>query len=133
MPFSFFFFFSGNKTLLGVVIGLSCLVFILVIVIVWLFWRLRRSVPKKCDKLDSINSAKVDSQFEKRRIRHNGQESEPSSYMELIPRPGHGKQTAAAAEYESLQYANRSPAYRNLGFKSKEEDQIYENVEIPQA
>ena len=93
----------------------------------WLIWRLRRSLPKNCE-----TSGQTDCQFDKRQ---NDQESQPASYMELRPRPGHEQQPTSSAEYQELHLADKNPGYYNIGFraKRKEEEEVYEEINVAQA
>ncbi|XP_022796913.1 putative tyrosine-protein kinase Wsck [Stylophora pistillata] len=103
------------------VIALSCVVFVLFIVIGALIWRLRRTEPQK-------PTTTVYSEIPVRSGGH--QVSEPVVYMELQRRPSEGK-SREPLEYQSMQDTNVTPDYCNMGFgrgkSGKEGHGIYEN------
>ncbi|KAL9950719.1 hypothetical protein ACROYT_G043265 [Oculina patagonica] len=97
------------------VITLSCIIFLLLVVIGVLTWRLRRAVPNNrtttADKAITDDIGQPDLPLDQR-------VSEPVSYMELRPRPSEG-QSRAPPEYASLQEANKNPGYYNVGFTKR--------------
>ncbi|KAJ7358728.1 hypothetical protein OS493_021499, partial [Desmophyllum pertusum] len=110
------------------VIALSCIVFVLVVVIGVLIWRLRRTVAN--NRTTTSGKAFTDDvgQPDSPRDQHV---SEPGSYMELHPRPLQ-EQLPAAPHYQALQGKNKAPEYYNVGFKKenkeKEDTEIYDEV-----
>ena len=110
-------------------IALSTLVFVLLIVIGVLVWRLRRTVPN--NKASTADKDITDSfgQAKSSRAQHV---SEPGVYMELNPRPSEG-QSPAPAEYQTLQGRHVTSGYYNAGFKEgnikKENKEVYDNIE----
>ena len=109
-------------------IALSCIVFVLVVVIGVLIWRLRRTVANNrtttSGKAFTDDVGQPDSP-------HDQHVSEPGSYMELHPRPLQ-EQLPAAPNYQALQGKNKAPEYYNVGFnkenKEKEDTEIYDEI-----
>lgn len=91
---------------------LSCIVFILLVIIGVLIWRARRALPidraTTTDKVITDNIGQPDSP----RDQHV---SEPSPYMELHPRSSE-RQSHAPPEYTSLQGKDKNTEYYNVGF-----------------
>lgn len=110
------------------VIAMSCIVFILLVVICVLIWRIRRAEPIK--RTTTTNKAITDDigQPKSPRAQHV---SEPGEYMELHPTPTHG-QSHAPAEYQTLPGRHMILGFYNGGFKAgskKEEDEeVYDEV-----
>ncbi|KAJ7358805.1 Cell adhesion molecule [Desmophyllum pertusum] len=110
------------------VIALSCIVFVLVVVIGVLIWRLRRTVAN--NRTTTSGKAFTDDvgQPDSPRDQHV---SEPGSYMELHPRPLQ-EQLPTAPHYQALQGKNEAPEYYNVGFnkenKEKEDTEIYDEI-----
>ena len=108
----FVIFLTGAKLTYNATVTLSCIVFVLLVIIVVLIWRLRRASPIKrataADKVITDNVGQPDSP----RDQHV---SELGSYMELHPRPSEG-QSRAHPEYNSLQGKNKNTEYYNVGF-----------------
>ena len=104
------------------VISLSCIVFVLLVVIGVLIWRIRRAEPANKAINDDIGQPKSP------RVQHV---SDPGVYMELQPRPTDGH-SRAPAEYLTLQGRHMTSGYYNGGFKAggkKEEDEdVYDEV-----
>ena len=88
--------------------ALSCTVFVLLIVIGALIWRLRRAVPN--NKTTTVDNGITDTVSP-----GNPQVSEPGVYMELHPSPSQGQ--SRAPEYQSLQDSHVTLDYYNVGFK----------------
>ena len=109
-------------------IALSTLVFVLLIVIGVLVWRLRRTVPNNKTSTADKNITDSFGQAKSSRAQHV---SEPGVYMELDPRPSEG-QSRAPAEYQTLQGIHMTSGYYNVGFKGgnrkKEDEESYDNV-----
>ena len=102
------YFLTGEcQVLRAAVIALCCVVFVLLIVIGALIWRLRRTEPNK--KATTVNSG-IPAPSGGRQV------SEPSVYMELHPRPSEGK-SREPSEYQSLQDTQVTSSYYNVGFK----------------
>ena len=90
---------------------LSCIVFILLVIIGVLIWRLRRALPiNRATTTDNVITNKV-GQPDSPRDQHV---SEPDSYMELHPRPSE-RQSHAPPEYTSLQGKDKNTEYYNVG------------------
>ena len=89
-----------------------CPVFVLLVVIGVLIWRLRRASPdNRATTTDKVNTSQPDSLRDQ-------PVSEPGSYMELHPRPLEG-QTRAPPENKSLQGRNKNSEYYNVGCKNQ--------------
>ena len=111
-------------------IAWSCIVFVLLVLIGVLIWRLRRAqasnrpaTAKKATVTDTVQS-----------VFPLGQHvSEPASYMELRPRPSDG-QTRVPPEYQSLQGSHVNARYYNVvpeeGNKRGSNEEIYEEIEL---
>ena len=108
----FYFLTDAKLTYNATVITLSCIVFVLLVIIGVLIWRARRALPinraTTTDKVITDNVGQPDSP----RDQHG---SEPDPYMELHPRPSEG-QSRAPPEYKSLQGKNKNTEYYNVGF-----------------
>jgi len=104
-----------KRTYNATVIALSCIVFVLLVVIGVLIWRLRRASPinraTTADKVITDNVGQPDSP----RDQHV---SEPGLYMEVHLRPSEG-QSRAPPEYESLQGRDKNAEYYNVGFSKR--------------
>ena len=104
-----------KRTFNSTVITFSSIVFVLLVVIGVLIWRVRRALPNNrtttADKAITENVGPPDSP----RDQHV---SEPGSYMELHPRSSEG-QSHAPPEYKSLQGRNKNPEYCNVGFSKR--------------
>ena len=119
---------DGKRTFKATVITSSCIVFVLLVIIGVLIWRVRRALPNNraatTDKPITDRFARPDSP----RDQHV---SEPGSYMELQPRPSVG-QSHAPPEYTSLQSRDKNPVYYNVGFnkgnKRDKQEEIYDEV-----
>ena len=116
------YFLTGEcQVLRAAVIALCCIVFVLLIVIGGLIWRLRRTeLNKKATTVNSgIPAPSGDHQV-----------SESGVYMELHPRTPEGK-SREISEYQSLEDTQVTSSYYNVGFKrersGKKDDGIYEN------
>ena len=131
MTMSFFFAFFVRLTGFSniyriIVIALSCLVFVVLIAVSLLTWRLRRAVNKSEQTPQRHTSNEVE-QHNSTRDQHVPEEL---SYMELKPGPLKGLPRATQT-YQSLQGANTSPAYYNAGFNrgnNNQEDEIYYEI-----
>ena len=102
-------------------IALSTLVFVLLIVIGVLVWRLRRTVPNNKTSTADKNITDDFGQARSSRAQHV---SEPGVYMELDASPSEG-QSREAAEYQTLQGRHQTSGYYNVGIESgnrKKED-----------
>ena len=116
------YFLTGEcQVLRTAVIALCCIVFVLLIVIGGLIWRLRRTELNK--KATTVNSGIPAPSG-------GHQVSEPGVYMELHPRTPEGK-SREPSEYQSLEDTQVTSSYYNVGFKKerlgKEDGGIYEN------
>ena len=91
------------------------MLFVSLLVIGVLIWRVRRALPNNrttaADKAIIDNVGPPDSP----RDQHV---SEPGLYMELHPRSSEG-QSHAPPEYKSLQGRNKNPDYCNVGFSKR--------------
>lgn len=105
-----------KRTLNATVITLSCIVFVLLVVIGVLIWRVRRALPN--NRTTTADKAIIDNvgQSDSPRNQHV---SEPGLYMELHPRPSEG-QSRAPPEYTSLQGRNKNSEYYNVGFSKQD-------------
>ena len=107
---------------------LSCIVFVLLVVIGVLIWRIRRAKPN--NRATTTNKTISDDigQPKSPRVQHV---SDPGVYMELQLRPTDGH-SRAPAEYLTLQGRHMTSGYYNGGFKAgskKEEDEeVYDEV-----
>ena len=108
----------------------SWIVFLLLVLIGVLIWRLRRAqasnrpaTTKKATIRDTVQSVFPLEQHA----------SEPASYMELRPRPSEG-QTRVPPEYQSLQGSHVNAGYYNVvpegGNKRGSNEEIYEEIEL---
>ena len=108
----------------------SWIVFLLLVLIGVLIWRLRRAqasnrpaTAKKATIRDTVQSVFPLEQHA----------SEPASYMELHPRPSEG-QTRVPPEYQSLQGSHVNAGYYNVvpegGNKRGSNEEIYEEIEL---
>ncbi|XP_066015791.1 hemicentin-1-like isoform X2 [Pocillopora verrucosa] len=108
----------------------SWIVFLLLVLIGVLIWRLRRAqasnrpaTAKKATIRDTVQSVFPLEQHA----------SEPASYMELRPRPSEG-QTRVPPEYQSLQGSHVNAGYYNVvpegGNKRGSNEEIYEEIEL---
>ena len=108
----------------------SGIVFLLLLLIGVLIWRLRRAqasnrsaTAKKATIGDTVQSVFPLEQHA----------SEPASYMELRPRPSEG-QTRVPPEYQSLQGSHVNAGYYNVvpeeGNKRRSNEEIYEEIEL---
>ena len=123
----FWFFFPDAHNILRVaVIAFSCIVFVLLVVIGVLIWRIRRAEPNNSTKTTNKVITKDIGQPESPRAQHV---SEPGVYMELGLRPTEGQ---SPAEYQTLQGRHVTSGYNNVGFKGrrkkKEDEEVYEEV-----
>lgn len=105
-----------KRTFNATVITLSCIVFVLLVVIGLMIWRARRALPNNrattaADKAITDSVGKPDSP-------HDEQVSEPGLYMELHPRPSEGR-LRATPEYMSIQGRNKNSDCYNVGFKNR--------------
>ena len=108
----------------------SWIVFLLLLLIGVLIWRLRRAqasnrsaTAKKATIGDTVQSVFPLEQHA----------SEPGSYMELRPRPSEG-QTRVSPEYQSFQGSHVNTGYYNVvpveGNKRGSNEEIYEEIEL---
>lgn len=108
-------------------IVLSCIVFVLLVVIGVLIWRQRRTVPKNRTTSAGKTFTEDAGQPDSPRDQHV---SEPGSYMELHPRPS--QEQSPAAHYQTLQDENKAPGYYNVGLnkenKNNEDAEIYDEI-----
>ena len=107
---------------------MSCTLFVSLVIIGVLIWRVRRALPN--DRATTADKAITDSigKHDSPRDQHV---AEPATYMELQPRPSE-EQSHALPEYKSLQGTNRNPGYYNVGFnkgsKRNEQEEIYDEI-----
>jgi len=125
---NFLFIFPDAHNILRVaVIALSCTVFVLLVVIGVLIWRIRRAEPN--NKTTTVNKVISDDigQPKSPRAQHV---SEPGVYMEL----GHTRPTdgQSRAEYQTLVGRHVTSGYYNVGLKKgskkKEDEEAYDEV-----
>ena len=111
-----------------VVIALSCIVFVLLVVIGVLIWRNRRSEPNN----RTTRNKNITDEIGQPKSPRDQPVSEPGVYMELHPRPSDG-QSRAPAEYQTLQGRHMTSGFYTDGFKggSKKEgeEETYDEVE----
>ena len=124
---NFWFIFPDAHNILRVaVIALSCIVFVLLVVIGVLIWRIRRAEPNNRTTTANKIITNAIGQSESARAQHM---SEPGVYMELGLRPTDGQ---SPAEYQTLQGTHVTSGYYNVGFKGrrkkKEDQEVYEEV-----
>ena len=112
--FVFCFIFPDRQNIVRVaVIPLSCIVFVLLVVIGVLIWRIRRAEPN--NRTTTANKPTDDiGQPKSPRAQHV---SEPGVYMELDASPSEG-QSREAAEYQTLQGRHQTSGYYNVGIES---------------
>jgi len=116
---------GGNSVFRATTITFSFIVFVLLVVILVLIWRLRRAVPNNRTTTASIVD-RVDQSDPPR----DQYVSEPDSYMELRSRPPEGK-LCAPLEYTGLQCIDSNAEYYNAGIdendkRDRQEDIYYE-------
>ena len=117
---------GGNSVLYATVITLSCIVFVLLVVIGVFIWRLRRALPEsRATTADKSITDNVRQSVSPR----DQQMPEPDSYMELSPRPFEG-QPPGPSVYKSLQGKDKNDEYYNVGFKDgkDEQEEIYHEI-----
>ena len=111
-------------------ITLSCIVFVLLIVIGVLIWRRKRALTN--NRIESADNAVIDETVQSALPREQ-HTSKPDSYMELCLRPSEG-QSRVPPEYTSLQGSHVASAYYNVGFekgkKGKQKEEMYEQIEV---
>ena len=99
-----------KRTYNATVVTFSCIVFVSLVIIGALIWRLRRASPinktTTTDKVITDSAGQPDSPQPV---------SEPGLYMDLHPRPLEG-QSGAPAQYKSLQGKGKNTEYYNVGF-----------------
>lgn len=111
-------------------IAWSCIVFVLLVLIGVLIWRLKRAqvsnrtaTAKEATIINTVQSVFPLEQHV----------SESGSYMELRPRPSDG-QTRLPPEYQSLQGSYMNAGYYNVvpeeGNKRGSNEEIYEEIEL---
>ena len=104
-----------KRTYNATVTTLSCIVFVLLVIIGVLIWRLRRASPinrtTTAEKVITDSVGQPDSPLDQ-------PVSEPSSYMKLHPRSLQG-QSRAPSEYESPQDRGKNTEYDNVGFTER--------------
>ncbi|KAL9950691.1 hypothetical protein ACROYT_G043230 [Oculina patagonica] len=109
-------------------IALSCVVFVLLVVIGVLIWRLRRAVPHNrtttTDKIITDDIGKPD-------LPRDQHMSVPDSYMELHPRPSES-QSFSPPDFKSAHDTNKNPGYYNLGLNKgndgNDNEETYEEI-----
>ena len=109
-----------RQVLRATVIALSCIVFVLLIIIGVSMWRLRRPWPN--NKIATVDNGTTDLPY---------QVSEPAVHMELRPTPSQW-QSRDIQEYQSLQGGHVTVEHYIMGFnkdKNQNEDPgVYEEV-----
>lgn len=112
-----------------VVIALSCIVFVLLVVIGVLIWRNRRF---EANNRTTTRNKNITDEIGQPKSPRDQPVSEPCVYMELHPRPSNG-QSRAPAEYQTLQGRHMTSGYYNGGFKGgskkEENEETYDQVE----
>ena len=114
---------GGNSVLYATVVLLSCIVFVLLVVIGVFIWRLRRALPKN-------RATTADKSIKGQSVSPRDQQMpEPDSYMELSPRPFEG-QPPGPSVYKSLQGKDKNDEYYNVEFKDgkDEQEEIYHEI-----
>ena len=124
-PIFWFIFPDAHHILRVAVIALSCIVFVLLVVIGVLIWRIRRAEPNNRTTVNKVISDNI-GQPKSPRAQHV---SEPGVYMELGTRPTDGQ---SPAEYQTLQGSHVTSGYYNVGFKEgskkTEDEEVYDEV-----
>lgn len=120
---------DGKSVFYATVITLSCIVFISLVVNGVLIRRLRRALPENRATTADKSIADNGCQSVSPRDQHM---SEPSSYMELRPRPLEG-QSPGPPEYKSLQGKDEDTEYYNVGFNEGKDGQEEIYLEIGNA
>ena len=117
---------DGNSFLYATVITLSCMLFVLLVVIGVLVWRLRRALPNNASSTEERSITDDVGQGVSPRDQHM---SEQGSYLELRPRALEG-QSPEPPEYKSLQSEDENTEYYNVGFNEGKDDQeeIYHEI-----
>ena len=117
---------DGNSFLYATVITLSCMLFVLLVVIGVLVWRLRRALPNNASSTEDRSITDDVGQGVSPRDQHM---SEQGSYLELRPRALEG-QSPEPPEYKSLQSEDENTEYYNVGFNEGKDDQeeIYHEI-----
>ena len=126
--FSLSFFVDQQKILRIIIIALSCVIFVSLLVIGVLIWRLRRTVP---DNRTTATDKSINKGVDLPDSPRDQHVSEPGVYMELHPRSSQG-QSREPPEYQSLQDKNVTPGYYNVEFKKenveKGDEGVYDEV-----
>ena len=117
---------DGNSVLYATVITLSCMLFVLLVVIGVLVWRLRRALPNNTSSTEDKSITDDVGQGVSPPDQHL---SEEGSYLELSPRALEG-QSSGPPEYKSLQSKDEDTEYYNVGFNDGKDDQedIYHEI-----
>lgn len=129
--FCFSFFRQGTRSILLVsVIALSCLVVVSLIMNSVLIWQRRRAVPnERIQNQEKVDCEGVKSSPDQQST--NQHASDPSTYMELKPRPSN-RQCQVSLEYQSLQERPENPLYYNVAFQEenggKQNEEVHEEV-----
>ena len=115
-----------NSIFSASVISLSCIVFVLLVVIGVLIWRLRRAVPN--NRATSVEEVIKDDMTGKPDLPRDQHVSVPGSSMELRPRPSEG-QSFAPPEIKSSHGTNKDLGYYNVEFNKGNSGNEYETFE----
>ena len=102
------------------------MLFVLLVIIGVLVWRLRRALPN--NRATTADKSITDNLGQS--VSPRGQDmSEPGSYMELSPRPLEG-QSPEPPEYKSLHGEDKSNEYYNVSFNEgkNEQEEIYHEI-----
>ena len=115
---------------LASVIALSCIVFVLLLIICGLIWQRRQAVlNKRIQSKEEIDFDGVKSSSYQQSS--NEQASDPNTYMELRPRPSN-QESRVPSEYQSLQETPENPGYYNTVFQKenggKQNEEVYEEI-----
>ena len=119
---------DGNIVFYATVVTLSCMLFVSLVVIGVLMWRLRRALPD--NRATTVDKAITDNVGQS--VSSCDQHlSEPGSYMELHSMPSE-EQSCEPPEYTALRDTNENPEYYNMGFnegnKRDEQEEIYHEI-----
>ncbi|XP_022783235.1 hemicentin-1-like [Stylophora pistillata] len=124
---------GGTQTiLLASVIALSCLVVVLLIMNSVSIWQRRRAVPiERAQNQEKVDFDGVKSSPDQQSTDLHA--SDPSTYMELEPRPSNQQsQVSADHEYQSLVTKPEDPEYYNVVFQEenggKQNEEMYEEI-----
>ncbi|XP_022783232.1 hemicentin-2-like isoform X1 [Stylophora pistillata] len=119
-----------ENILLAIVIALSCIVFVLLVIICGLIWQRRGAVPnKRIQSKEKIDFDGVKSLPDQQSS--DDQASDPGTYMELKSRPSN-QESHVPSMYQSLQEKLENPGYYNMVLPEenggKQNEEVYEEI-----